>query len=272
MKTIKVFIYSYKNKNLLSNLLDIIEKESKENIIKYYVYDQNNINNEKKYKTLNNVFYNHIKWDNWSSITNYRRNVLLSPLDYYLELSDKIVLSKNWDSFLINNLKDKSVISGKNKINLKFGNIFIEKKYNNSDSISLTNFINFELFFSKFKDSITLLQLSKLKEVGQDIYGSVLYVNKNINIFSLPNNFYYLKDDYEEAYKPYSIYHGYNDMIDEIKKMNTENFNKFHNLDLSKIKKIPYQHNDVPFLRFSNNLDARSDGRYLNTYNSIEIL
>ena len=272
MKSIKVFLYCYKNKKILNLLKDLIEKESKNNLITYFVYDQNNLDSSKKYDEMNNVVYKHIKWDNWFGKTHYRRSFLLSANNYYLEINDKIVLNKNWDEFLINNLKDGSIISGKNMLSLTNKDIFLEKKYTISESMSETNFVNFDLFFSKFNDAISLLSLCILKDYGQDLYASIIYNEKKIKIYSLPDSFYSINNAESENYKPYSIYHGYNNMIEKIKTINNTDFENFHNIKVSEIKKMPNQTDDVDFLKIKNNLDSLTDGRYVKSYSTIEIL
>jgi hypothetical protein len=272
MKNIKVFIYSYKNKNLFSALSDIISKESGMHNIKYYIYDQSNIDNGLKYIDINNVFYHHIYWDDTSSITHYRKFFLMNSSEYYLELSDKIVLTNSWDDFLIKNITEKNVISGKNKISLFYKNIFIEKKYEKTKDISLNSFVDFDLVFTKFNNAIAFFQLSTLKDVGQDIYASLLLMNKGIDIFSLPDNFYFIDDKGQDQYLPYSKYHGYNQIVKKIKETDTEKFDKFHKINLSEMKSMPYQVDDLLSGKISSSLDARSEGRYTSFYNTIEIL
>lgn len=272
MNNIKVFIYSYKNKNLFEMISDIILKESGMNNIEYYIYDQSNIDNGLKYSGIDNIFYHHIYWDDTFSITHYRKNFLMGSSDYYLELSDKIVLNNDWDDFLIKNIKEKNVISGKNKVSLFYKNIFIEKKYEKTKDISLNNFVDFDLVFTKFNNAIAFFQLSTLKDVGQDIYSSVLLMDKGLDIFSLPDSFYFIHDKDQDQYLPYSKYHGYNQMIKKIKEINTEKFDKFHNIKLFEMKPMPYQVDDFLNGRGSSSLDTRSEGRYTSSYNTIEIL
>jgi len=271
MKTINVFIYSYKNKNLFDIIQDIISKESKSNIINYYIYEQNNINNSKKYNNFDNIYYQHIRWDNLLSITYYRNIFLLKYSEYYLELSDKIILNDKWDKHLLDSIDDNNIISGKNKLKLKINNCFIEKKYEKTNTLTLNNFIDFDLLFTKFNNAIMLLQLSSLKYFGQDLYSSILFFNKNINIFSMPDDFYKIIN-IEHDYIPYSLYHGYNNMIEKIKQINTDNFSNFHKIKLLEINKMPYQKDDYGLNKISTNLDNIEEGRYLKSFNSIQVI
>lgn len=111
MTSIKVFIYSYKNKNLLENLQDIINKQSSQNDVSYYVYDQNNINRDFLFNKVSaNIIYNHIRWDDIKSITYYRNMALLhyGNCKYYLELNPNISLMNEWDAWLISNIENKN--------------------------------------------------------------------------------------------------------------------------------------------------------------------
>jgi hypothetical protein len=275
MTSIKVFIYSYKNKNLLEQVKDIISKQSNNTDVTYYVYDQNNVNRDFMFNNIiSNIVYTHIRWDDIRSITYYRNMAILnySNTKYYLELNPNVSLMNEWDSYLLSNIADKKIISG-------FGipKIFINKSYviadrQHSDSIKETNYIDMDLIFCSQIDAMTLIKLKNLKQVGQDLFASLLFVNRGYSIYSLPSNLYYKTiQENENTYKAFSITHGYNKMLSVIKKENNKIFESFHNISIDKISEIPYQVDDVYYNEYSISLQNMGTPRFLAEYDRVQI-
>jgi len=88
MKTINIFLYFYKNKNILNIINLLNEKSSKKNILFFDVYDQDNEKKYKLYENLNNVKYNHVFWDKNFGVSYFRNKSLQNNFDYFLELKN----------------------------------------------------------------------------------------------------------------------------------------------------------------------------------------
>ena len=275
MSSIKVFIYSYKNKNLLENLQDIINKQSNQNGITYYIYDQNNINRDFLFNKLNaDIVYNHIRWDDIKSITYHRNMALLhySNCKYYLEINPNISLMNEWDIYLTSNIEDKKIISGFGmpKLSINKNHIVVDRQH--SDSIKEANYIDTDLIFCSQIDAMTLIKLKKLKENGQDLFASLLFVNKGYSIYSLPTNLYHKKiQENANTYKSFSINHGYNKMLSIIKKENNDKFESFHSISIGDIPEIPYQVDDVSYSDYNISLQDMSAPRFLVGYSKVQI-
>jgi len=275
MTSIKVFIYSYKNKNLLENLQDIINKQSNKNDISYYIYDQNNVNRDFLFNKVNaNIKYNHVRWDDIKSITYHRNMALLhySNSKYYLELNPNISLMNEWDDYFLSNIEDKKVISGFGMPRLSINKSYVVENREYSDSIKETNYIDTDLIFCSQIDALTLIKLKNLKQIGQNLFASLLFVNKGYSIYSLPSNLYNkIVQENENTYKSFSINHGYNKMLSLIKKENNEKFEYFHKISINEISEIPYQIDDVPYSEYKISLEDMDTPRFLDGYRKIQI-
>ncbi|MEY3311973.1 MAG: hypothetical protein RL348_1316 [Bacteroidota bacterium] len=275
MTSIKVFVYGYKNKNLLENLQDIISKQSNQNGITYYVYDQNNVNRDFLFNKVDaDIVYNHIKWDDMKSITHYRNMALLhySNCKYYLEINPNISLMNEWDIYLTSNIDDKKIISGFGmpKLSINKHHVVVDRQY--SDSIKETNYVDTDLIFCSQIDAMTLIKLKKLKEIGQDLFASLLFVNKGYRIYSLPTNLYHKEiQENSNTYKSFSINHGYNKMLSIIKKENNDKFESFHGISIGDILEIPYQVDDVYYSDYNISLENMNAPRFIAGYNKVQI-
>jgi hypothetical protein len=271
MLEVNVFIYSYKNKNLIDTLINLISNESKNNKINYIVFDQNNYKSEKLFNKLDNVEYHHIYWDDWAYKNYYRSLCLLKRNGYYLEVNDKIKLNKNWDMDLIKYLGNKDIISGNGITKLYIDECFVKTKIENTKEVSLTNYVNFDLFFTKIINTGTLLNLQNIKMVGQELYASILYSINKKYIYSLPSDFYSIESMQDPDYYPFSKYHGYNKMLSKISKLNVVEFEKFHSIKIDKIKHMPYQVDDISFLKYTANI-YNNKARFHDPYSKMEIM
>jgi hypothetical protein len=275
MKSIKVFIYSYKNKNLLEYLEDIINKQSNNFNVTYYVYDQNNVNRDFLFTKIKaNLIYTHVRWDDLNSITYYRNMTILNYnfSDYYFEINSNISLMNNWDILLTSNIDNKKIISGFENVKLSIDRSYIVATKEKSYSIEKTNYIDFDLVFCLHIDAMILLQLNGLKETGQDLLASLLFVDKDYEIYSLPSEVYIKKiQENTNTYKSFSKNHGYNKMLLNIKNKNNQKFESFHGILIKDILEIPYQIDDVPYNNYKISLEHMDSPRFLKGYNRVEI-
>lgn len=276
MKTIKVFIYSYKNKNLLEQLQDIISKQTNKFHITYHVYDQNNVNRDFLFNKIKaNIVYNHVNWDDMKSITYYRNMVILNSefSDYYFEINPNISLMNDWDLFFSSSMDNKKIISGFGVTKLSIDRFYVNKYMDSSSDFKETNYVDIDILFCSQGAAMILVKLNILKELGQDLFASILFINNEYKIYSLPSNFYN-KNIQENAntYKSFSKTHGYNKMLSEIKKQNNEKFEKFHNISIKDIQEIPYQIDDVYYNDYKISLEQMENPRFLIGYNGVQII
>lgn len=272
-KYIKVFIYSYKEKDLYDQILLLKNNESGTNKIVYHVYDQNNINREHIFKNIEGVVYNFVNWNDYCGISFYRNKVILSDLsDFYMEVSSLKSIEPDWDVFLVNSINGKMVISGTGSVKIKIDDYFIKKEVKTSTDFVLTNYIDMSFIFMVGKFPILFNKLTNLKSVGQDLFLSLILINNNYEIYSLPNKFCSTGSFDYKIYRPYSIYHGYNKMIMFFRSYNTEMFKNVHGIDLKNMSKMPYQVDDVEYNNAVTNLSHLDEGRFLKPYNSISIV
>lgn len=276
MKTIKVFIYSYKNKNLLDQLQDIINKQSNNFNVVYYIYDQNNVNRDFLFsKIKSNIVYTHINWDDIKSITYHRNMVILNsdPSDFYFEINPNLSLMHDWDLLLTSNIDDKKIISGFGMPKLFIDKFYVIKRIEESLEIQQSNYIDIDLIFCSQKDAINLIKLKCLKDIGQDLFASIIFINDNYKIYSLPSSFY--KKTIQEninTYKAFSYNHGYNNMLKDINKLNNEKFESFHSILIKDIQEIPYQKDDVYYNSYKISLEQMEHPRFLTGYNGVQII
>lgn len=274
MKAINVFIYGYKTEKLLDNVVSFINQESGKNNIFYYVFDQSNTDKSISFNKLKNVFYRHVSWDDTKGIPYYRKHILFNQTaKYFLELSSNISLSKNWDSLLIDSLLPNTIISGNYLKNINISGSSITFNKETIDVMSESNFIDTDLLFLKQSDSIFLNQLQYLKKDGQNLFGSIISMNRGMNIFSMNSSFYTVKSyDSDILYYPYSKTHGYNKMIDIVNNLNNDRFEKFHGIKVSDIPKLQYQVDDVPYHDAVTSIDQNASTKFHVGYNRIQVL
>lgn len=274
MNSIKVFIYSYKNENLLEQVKDISDKQSNENNITYYVYDQNNVNRDFLFSEFKNVRYNFIRWDDYSGIPHYRSMAILNQdlSQYYFELNPNIILNNDWDKFLVNKLEANTILSGFGLSKLSISGHKVVVTLIETDDIVISNYINTDLIFCKTSDAMSLCSLNSIKEFDQNLFASLNFVRNNYIIKSLPSSMNLKYEDVEnDKWKAYSKTHGYNKTLEKHKLENNNLFESFHQVLVKNISPIPYQVDDVPYNFFRISIENLDKPRFLSGYNGVEI-
>jgi len=275
MKSVKVFIYSYKNKNILDQVKDLISKQSGMLDVSYYVFDQNNVDRTFNFEEVPNVIYNFIHWDDYKSISYYRNTVILNDniKDYFLEINPNISMMDSWDLYLSSALKENMVISGKGISSLSIDRHRILNENKESSAIQLTNFIDINFLFLTLKNSMLLTKLNMLKDLGQDLLASILFFDAGHRVYSLPSKAYIqMEQENKDTYAPYSKIHGYNKMLQYIINKNNKEFEDFHGVKLSKLTNLPYEIDDVEYLNFRISLEQLDVPRFLSGYNGVQIV
>lgn len=258
---ILLYIYSFKMDKLGQYVFDLLDKSSKENQITVVIDDQNNLERSDTFSDYKNIRYRPIWWDEWISPLKYQKESIEknrpSNYQYILLLSDKVEMPDNWDADLINMLKPESVISGIGSMSPSIKNFFnISKNYTESESITLTNFIDSRLIFTHMMTYKTLNLPLDLKYYGVDEYLSMQLLNHGKTIWSLPSTYKYSEDGFvNKDYIPFSLYHNYNDVVKILKNQKPEKiqwvdpmlFLKSINLNINNLYEFPYDVNDVEY-------------------------
>jgi hypothetical protein len=261
---INCVLFSYKNKNLKRVVDELILNTKNEIFI--VVFDKHNLNRENLFSDLiykDKVEYHHVVWDEIKSPIDYKREVLdNSSSEYFLCISDDILVSKNWDEESIDFLKTKDVVlSGSGELTLKKKNLFFFKQIRqNSLSFNKTSFIDKNFIFCK-TSSLQEVYPKNLKYFGEDEMLSLNLFNKKVEVFSLPSSLYkdLLVRSIENSYTTFSLEHNYSLVVEEYKKA-PEEFLVNCGIDRDTLYPLPYTHNDVEYnpneLSFQD-LDAR---------------
>jgi hypothetical protein len=240
MKTINIFLYFYKNKNILNIINLLNEKSSKKNILFFDVYDQDNEKKYKLYENLNNVKYNHVFWDKNFGVSYFRNKSLQNNFDYFLELKNLETIAENWDEKLINCSNNSICLTGNNIPDMNL--IFIDK----------TN-------------SCLLSQIYNLKFYGQEIKLLYLLYKNSLKINYLEDRFCSFNKDtlLMSDYVPYSLYHGYNKNMEIIN--NDDDFilycNK-NNIAIDRYKPLAYQVDDLDYSEISYVIDYNHSEKF----------
>lgn len=259
-KMIEAIIFSYKNKNLKKVAETLVENTSLPIHVK--IYDQHNLDRQDLFK--NQSFeYSHVFWDEIVSPAEYKANIIYqTESEYILVISDDILVSKDWDKTLVEFLNTKDVVvSGSGSLRLSQENpFFLTKNISYSDDFSLTGFIDKNFIFTKTKN-IKEIYPTTIKYRGEEELLSLDLFLKNIEIFSSPSDTY--KDlgerTMETKYVPFSLNHGYNDVVERLKSA-PSNFFKMLRIFPGNINKLPFATDDVlydPYELEFQDLDGR---------------
>jgi len=256
--TIDAVIYSYKNKFLKEVVDNLISSTS--NDIYIHVYDQHPLDRKEMFDSPQ-ISYNHIFWDYLNSPCEYKsKTIHESSSEYFLVLSDDIMVKDGWDNILIDFIKDnKTIVSGIGKQHFKNRDLFtIIAESEESDSFVQSSIISKNLIFSKTKTLKPVTYPIKVKYLGEDELLSFSCFEKGYHVYNAPSS---LGSDLEQRtletkYKTFSIEHKYGKVIDTI----SDSFWRYVGLDKCPILPLPYTNDDVLYNPNSlkiNDIDSR---------------
>lgn len=295
---IDVVIYSYKSKDVIDTLEQLILKSSKKYNFNIYWYDQNGLDRSKllidlvKDKSLHGN-YIPVHWDSINGAVIHKNNIFknIKSTGYLLMINPGTIFKTNWDAELIEFIKDKKIIiSGNNNIKITKNNLFfIKKNMIESKDFTLTNYIDRSFIFGKvsnFKNSFfgSYNFPSWLKYYGEEELLSLQYFKDKIEIFSCPNtvvqsSVYSTIEDFN-YYITFSKYHNYNEVIslfknginniDQIDDDIITNFNDFHNFDFSSLSYLPFSTNDVEYESSKSKYDKIDGNRFLKPIRKVD--
>lgn len=283
IKDIFVYVYSYKEPNLLDFVNHLIDSSSKNNRLHIYISDQNNLTRLKQFTEHKNIFYEVIWWDELVSPLHYLKKCIEQnyekEYDYALLLKQHIEMPKNWDTELIGMLPSDSVISGSGSYNFSIDkNFYIKKENVNTEAIAKTSYIDRNFIFGLF-NSIKKIEIpTKIKYYGEEEYISMDLLNRGIDIYSLPSN-YYRKVSlpiHERGYVPFSLNHNYNEVLDllinnktsKLVYLDPSKFLSATKIGVSGLSLLPFDFNDIEYDRHSS-LDNVGGRRYIEKLNAV---
>ena len=274
---ILVHIYGYKEHNLLNVVDNLVSNLSGNFLVDIYIDDQNNLTRYEKFLAYKNVFYNPVWWDEIPSPLSYRQSCIdiqkNNGYDYFLFLSKPYILPKNWDQILVDSLLKDSVLSGMGIVEHTVKDGFhIDKMYKDSDKIENTGYVDQTLIFGRFAELLQINLPWQLKYYGIDEYLSMSFLNRGIEIYSLPSS--YCKEQEESLltkdYVPFSLNHNYNDLLDMLisnkssvlKYEDPQIFINKTKINVGLLNRLPFSFNDIEYNRFSE-LDNIGGKRYI---------
>jgi hypothetical protein len=272
MNSIRVLFYGYKSKELLDAINQTFKNKSNNNHVTIHVVDQTNISRSDK---LDNVDYRHVMWDALDSPYSYLDQALLfSKDDYFMYVYGAISFEKDWDLKFIDLAKNESVVSGNKDIifdtnNYKFYPSYIKKELQKTKNIG---WINRDFVFMKTELFKKFPGLSKLKYNGFEEVLSLYAAENNVDIYAVESKAVTkLDNDFiKHDYIPFSLNHGYNNVIDIFKNKNNIFFNSMYCVDLLS-SKTKYSFNQLSYLPFSTDdaaynlsmsLDSKGESRF----------
>lgn len=289
MNEITVGIYSYKGKKLFDTIDSLLINKNNNTKLIVNVKDQHPMDRSDAFRQSINRFsatgsYHHIFWDWITSPIIHKEEILrIAKTEYYLFLSDNIIFTKDWDLKLINFIKNKNIIlSGNKKIQLNYKNLFyINKEETDINDFTETNYINRDFIFGR-TSTFKQIDLPKyIKYDGEEEILSIKYFINNLNIYAVPTKIYEYscETSIKNLYTPFQTGHKYNEVISLMKNgyNSFESYNieyikdfwLYHNIDINKIKKIPFETNDVLYDPNSSKYDKIDGRRFIDKQNTI---
>lgn len=247
MSSIAVCIYGYKSKTLQETVNTLIKNKSNLNMVNVYIFDQHPLNRKDRFV---GCFYKHIFWDSVKSPNLYKNEVLKSCQElFFLYIGDGVLLNKNWDVDLMKQeyVFPNSVLSSNYIPKILIDRFKIIKEKTQSLKNNQIGLIDRNFIFAKTKILKQIGFSNIMKYNGDEEDFSCNAFNKNINIYSLSNDFYIdnTQDLNTHPYVPFSLNHGYDYLKTIISESN--NFIKYNNISIDNLLSLPFEQNDVMY-------------------------
>jgi hypothetical protein len=258
--SIEVVLHSFKNKKLKDVVDSIIDTASSKVTLR--VIDQNPTDRSKSYLSYDQVSYKYVSWDSIRATTSYRDEAIrTTESDFLLFISDDVLLPKDWDKTLVEIAED-SVISGTGIVKIEHKNkFFIKAIRHQSNTTQITQYIDRNFIFAKTETLKDINYPERVKYFGEEELLSLALFISGIDIYSLPSNFYIDLQNrlFENMYSVMSLEHGYNSVVDAIRRDDATNyliknrrrsrkeFLDLHNIDDQLINKLPFEKSDVSY-------------------------
>jgi hypothetical protein len=264
-KKIKVFVHSYKNKKLFDFCDSVLDKANNE--ITLYIYDKVNAGRFTRYskrRDVHNVTYYHINWENRHHRAHFRNRLLYGDFDYFLSISDNVILTNGWDDKCIKAIDNNTVLSGAGIPKLNINKFFIEEAWEHSTQSTISCWVDKDFIFLP-RDLTPLIHHSYDVVDYIEAPQLTLALNKNnITIKSLPSSVYTKNTLIKMEYDPCSKYHGHNSFVKRLNagEFDTKMFNDFHNIKIENMKELPFETDDVPYKKPKLNVGQGYETRF----------
>ena len=298
--SINVVMYSYRDKDAIKTLENLMQKWSGKIFLFVHWHDQYGPTRAKLLEDLINSYdmcngaYVKVDWDSMDGAVEYKDRRLKATLGgrYHLTITPGTMVEQDWDLKLIDFVRNKNVIvSGNKQIKIeKLDPFSIKKQFIDIKDFSLTNFIDRNFIFgnvimmkNSFLGSYNLP--GWLKYNGEEEILSFQYYKDNIDIYAAPENVvkisrystledfnYYLTfskwHNYNEAISLFK--NSYNDIVGKVDSNAVINFSKFHNFDFSSLSKLPFDGNDVQYKRSDSKFDLHNGSRFIKDLRKVD--
>lgn len=258
-KTVTVVVYTYKGKNLIESLESLYSNASENIEVNCIVYDQHPLNRQEKLSHFPNLKYEHVFWDHQYTPINYKKKeAALNTSNFFLSMSSDIILKKDWDNELTRFVDSNPdwIVSGQGGTRLIFKDKYMLKNMwdIHTDTFTMSQYFDRNFIFAAAPTIRRVEFPITQKYYGEEEFMSISAIKNSIPIFSCPSDYY--EDTKERTletlmYTPFSTEHMYNNFIEYINNpgdddiIAVEKFFDFHKIDYKKLKKIPYQIDDV---------------------------
>lgn len=298
--SINVVLYSYKSKDAIDTLKDLMNKRSKKVFVFVHWHDQNALNRSKMLEDLINSQdmcngdYFPIHWDNNEGAVEYKDTRLRATFGgkYHMTITPGTKLAKDWDLKLISYVENKNIIiSGNSKVILnKKNKFFVDKILSPVNDYTITNYIDRNFIFGNvvlMKNSLlgSWMFPGWLKYYGEEEVLSLQYFKNNVEVVAAPHdlveiNRYTTLEDFK-YYVPFSKYHNYNealklfkegenDIVGNIDKKIIHEFFQSVNFDFSSLSYLPFPHNDVSYKVSTTEYDKLGGRRFIKQVRKVE--
>lgn len=262
MKKISILIYSYKGKNLKQSVKSIIDNT--DNDFDISVIDQNSLNRKDSFSYDDRIAYRHVPWDHQYGLGYFHDEFLQNAkAEYVLLLSDEAILSKGWDTALIDYVQDRDIVlSGNGSVSLTYRDLFsFDVSVKLSNSFEHTDWVSRHSLFGRLNLIKQIEYPSQVKYYGYSELCSLQFFRHGIDIYSIPKSIYTDLEtrNLEKYYAPFSLEHNYNLMVDELYpdrgvardeyllyERYLPEFLELHGIT-KKLVKLPYPTNDVDY-------------------------
>jgi hypothetical protein len=271
---IEIFVYSYRNKNLL-NVIENLYSSILDNNFTVFVVDQNNVDRELLFKKFDNLQYKFRHWDSIKSPCELKMNFLNRTIaEYSMILSDDVMLSKGWDKELCDflNLGSGKIVSGHTVANLSQKDLFsISNNPIWDNKFSLSQHIDRNFIFGKTKDLQKTTYPGELKYYGEEEVYAMNLLSSGLDIYSAPSETYRDLEvrTLESTYVPFSKYHNYNKFYEYTQHTIARRFLDHHGIDPNALRLLPDINNDVSYLHTDLDFVSLDGNKFLETPNRI---
>jgi hypothetical protein len=298
--SINVVMYSYRNKDAIKTLENLMKKWSGKIFLFVHWHDQYGPTRAKLLEDLINSYdmcngaYVKVDWDSMDGAVEYKDRRLKATLGgrYHLTITPGTMVEQDWDLKLINFVRNKNVVvSGNKQIKINKKDPFsIKKDFSDINEFTLTNFIDRNFIFG----NVIMMKNSFLgdynfpgwlKYYGEEEILSLQYYKDNINIYAAPDSVvkvdqYTTLEDFN-YYLTFSKWHNYNNVISLFKDSYNDivgnvdpeiidNFSKFHNFDFKTLSKLPFDGNDVQYKRTDSRFDQHNGSRFIKDLRKVD--